>query len=269
MGLFHARSGSLQPATFVLKLRQADRLVENGQAGAFACAVFRSMAEASSVDKVISVLRLAKADEVLTELLPSRQRDPLDVSKYFAKAGLAELGAFINERSLKHVAVELTSMMAEESDCADIASAMKTHQSSYSISAASCVQMLYQAILGSITWSKRTEQHSSQFVNQFKTYGPAMAPHANTNKIQIDLINRIQVECAERNGLIKAFLPVIQTLYKCDVLGEEAVTRWAKGGAGVAVVTKGRPVMLEEIQPFLNWLAEAEEEEEEEEDEDK
>lgn len=268
MGLFHARSGSLQPATFVLKLRQADRLVENGQAGAFACAVFRAMAEASSVDKVISVLRLAKADEVLTELLPSRQRDPLEVSKYFAKAGLAELGAFINERSLKHVAVELTSMMAEEASCSDIAAVMKARQASYSISAASCVQMLYQAILGSISWSKRTEQHSSQFVNQFKAYGPTMTPHANSNKIQIDLINKIQVECSERNGLIKAFLPVVQALYQCDVIGEEAVTKWAKGGSGVTVVTKGRTVMLEEIQPFLNWLAEAEEEDEDDEDDD-
>lgn len=49
----------------------------------------------------------------------------------------------------------------------------------------------------------------------------------------------------------------MKILYDTDVLGEDAIRYWFTKGSS----TKGRNVFLQDMQPFISWLDEAEEEE--------
>jgi eIF4-gamma/eIF5/eIF2-epsilon len=53
----------------------------------------------------------------------------------------------------------------------------------------------------------------------------------------------------------------VKALYQLDILGEDTINFWYKKGS----VTRGRNVFLNDIQPFIKWLEEAEEDEDEEE----
>ncbi len=263
IGEFHARSTQLQATTYLAKLAGADRLVESGAAAAFAVKSLKVFREGSSLDKVIGCLKLAKCEDALAELLPSKKRGPLEVYEYFAGAGLEDLAKFVQEVSLKHVAAEIVSLMASETPCSEVAATFKSHVAGLNIPNSSAISMLYSAIVGSIPWHKRPEQHAAQFLNHWKLYGRILAPYANTNRIQIDLMNRLQVECSEKSSLTKCFVQVVQLLYQVDVIGEDAVVKYAKGGQGVAIVNKGRTDMVAQLQPFLDWLNEAEEDDDE------
>lgn len=62
--------------------------------------------------------------------------------------------------------------------------------------------------------------------------------------------------------LVQIFVEIVKHLYDMDVLEEDTINFWFKKGS----VTRGRNVFLNDIQPFIKWLEDAEEDEDEEED---
>lgn len=260
IGLFHARSVTQQPLSFMLRLKNSQRLVDQGLAQSFVFTVLRIFRDNSSTEKVVSCIKLTKADEILPELLPNKKREPAEMLRQLAAAGLEDLSKFIQETSLKHVTAELTEMMGRECPASEVNSHLKSNVTTFSVSNANAMSVFYQALMESIQWSKRSEQHVTQLVGHLKTYGKIFAPYVGDSiKLQVELINKLQTDCVEHMGLNKAFMQVIQLLYNADVLEEDAIQKWHKG-TGIPIVAKERTDMVAQLTPFITWLDNAEEE---------
>ena len=60
---------------------------------------------------------------------------------------------------------------------------------------------------------------------------------------------------------MQIFVDLVKHLYDLDIIAEDTINYWYKKGS----VPRGRNVFLNDIQPFIKWLEEAEEDEDEEE----
>jgi hypothetical protein len=60
---------------------------------------------------------------------------------------------------------------------------------------------------------------------------------------------------------VQIFVDLVKHLYQTDIIAEDTINYWYKKGS----VPRGRNVFLNDIQPFIKWLEEAEEDDEEEE----
>lgn len=59
---------------------------------------------------------------------------------------------------------------------------------------------------------------------------------------------------------LQIFVEIVKHLYDMDVLEEDTINFWYKKGS----VTRGRNVFLNDIQPFIKWLEDAEEDDDDE-----
>jgi hypothetical protein len=265
MGKFYAANSV--PAQFLVALRQSDRLVERGNAIEFAAKVMRVVLEESSLEKLLSALKLAKVQDSISELFPTRQREAGEVQQFFTDKGLPAFAKYLQDSKVRETLVLVQGLISAESTAAEVAAALKAEVAKYEINNATAVSIVYKAVVSSVPYSKRTSQHVQQFTDHFKTYAKILKPYATTKRIQVDLINRIQVECHDRQGLIKSFAGVIQLLYNLDVVSEDAVLIWNEGGPKMTVASKGREEAVENLAPFVEWLQSASEEESDEDDE--
>lgn len=65
------------------------------------------------------------------------------------------------------------------------------------------------------------------------------------------------------DAVVQIFVDLVKHLYDMDVLGEDTIQFWYKKGSMV----RGRNVFLNDIQPFIKWLEDAEEDDDDEEEE--
>ncbi len=80
--------------------------------------------------------------------------------------------------------------------------------------------------------------------------------HSNGSTVSL---HALQVLCYEDNRLLKIFTEIIRAMYNADIIAEDTIMHWYKKGSN----PKGRNVFLNDIQPFIKWLEEAEEEDDE------
>ncbi|ESQ52106.1 hypothetical protein EUTSA_v10016297mg [Eutrema salsugineum] len=82
---------------------------------------------------------------------------------------------------------------------------------------------------------------------------------------QIEVIMKLEEMCQETaRELGPLFSQILRVLYNIDVLEEDAILRWAEEKAGADEADK---VYLQQCEPFIQWLKEAEEEDETEDEE--
>ena len=62
---------------------------------------------------------------------------------------------------------------------------------------------------------------------------------------------------------LQIFVDLVKQLYNMDVVAEDTINYWYKKGS----VQRGRNVFLNDIQPFIKWLEEADEDEDDEDEE--
>jgi translation initiation factor eIF-2B subunit epsilon len=118
-----------------------------------------------------------------------------------------------------------------------------------------CASSIFTALISLI---EETEFNTS-LKNTLTTWGPLLRSFLNSREDQVELIFKIQELCEQqsRSKLGKAFQLILHTLYESDVLDEEAIQQWAKEVRNAGDVDKA---LLQQCEPFLRWLAEAEEE---------
>ncbi|MBA0710180.1 hypothetical protein Golax_025171 [Gossypium laxum] len=68
---------------------------------------------------------------------------------------------------------------------------------------------------------------------------------------------KVQMQCYEDAKLMKLFPEIVKSLYDQDVLAEDTILYWFRKGSN----PKGRQTFVKALEPFVNWLEEAEEEE--------
>ncbi|MBA0630056.1 hypothetical protein Godav_002189, partial [Gossypium davidsonii] len=94
-------------------------------------------------------------------------------------------------------------------------------------------------------------------VIKVKTWAKLLNSFCTSGNIELELIYKVQMQCYEDAKLMKLFPEIVRSLYDQDVLAEDTILHWFRKGTN----PKGRQTFVKALEPFVNWLEEAEEEE--------
>lgn len=153
------------------------------------------------------------------------------------------------------------------------------------------VRVIWTSLVGSINQVGKNQMQLLQMIlKAIKQNKALLEEHTKSLKLELALLNCIQVTCYEDSKLLKVhpahwhilarplsacrasttvctrvqiFVDLVKHLYDADIIAEDTINYWYKKGS----VARGRNVFLTDIQPFVKWLEEAEEDDDEEEEE--
>lgn len=246
---------------------QIDSMVAKGSILDFLTAMFKDYLSDTSLEDLMLLLRKAKMDdhECLLMLFPSQKRSNEDFAAHFSAAGLKSLVDLFNKRmyevKLRGLKEDLTEKIAEGAEIADVLKIVEETKAAASLPDAELIPVCWNGVMDAVQWSgKNQQQNVNMALRQVKAWSKLFAAFCPSAKVELVLINSIQVTCYEDTKLMKLFAEIVRTLYQDDVVSEDAVLYWYRKGTN----TKGRAVFAKDMEPFIKWLEEAEEEDEDE-----
>ncbi|KAL0824926.1 hypothetical protein Bca101_048603 [Brassica carinata] len=250
------------PAETVFQPLLKDNLVAKGIVLTFVTDFFNEYLVENSLDDLIAILRRGKMEDKLLDFLPPTKRTTECFSEHFTKAGLTALVEYnekkIFEVKLKEIKEVLTSQVTEEINIDEVIETVKQQVKDAKLPEIEVVRVIWDGIMDAVQWSgKNQQQNSNSVLRQVKTWAPLLNTFCSNGKMEMELMYKVQMQCYEDAKLMKVFPEVVRSLYELDVLAEDTILHWYRKGSN----PKGRQTFVKGLEPFVNWLEEAEEEE--------
>ncbi|ONK56771.1 uncharacterized protein A4U43_C10F12730 [Asparagus officinalis] len=258
---FSQKLSGLPPETVMQPLLK-DNLVAKGLVLTFVTDFFREYLIDNSLDDLISLLKRGKMEDNLLDFFPSAKRSAEGFSEHFTKEGLVALVEYnekkMFESKLKEMKSALTTQIAEETDITEVIETVKQRVKDTKIPDIEVVRILWDVLMDAVQWSgKNQQQNANSALRQVKTWAELLNAFCTSGKLELELMYKVQIQCYEDAKLMKLFPEIIRSLYDQDVLAEDTILLWFRKGAN----PKGRQTFVKALEPFVNWLEEAEEEE--------
>ncbi|XP_010241522.1 PREDICTED: basic leucine zipper and W2 domain-containing protein 2-like [Nelumbo nucifera] len=258
---FSQKLSGLPPETVFQPLLK-DNLVGKGLVLSFITDFFKEYLKDNSLDDLISLLKRGKMEDNLLDFFPSAKRSPEGFAEHFTKEGLVALVEY-NEKKmfevkLKEMKSALTNQIAEDTDISEVIENVKQRFKDAKLPDIEVVRILWDVLMDAVQWSgKNQQQNANAALRQVKTWAPLLNTFCTNGKLELELMYKVQIQCYEDAKLMKIFPEVIRSLYDLDVLAEDTILLWFRRGSN----PKGRQTFVKALEPFVNWLEEAEEEE--------
>ncbi|XP_010927633.1 uncharacterized protein [Elaeis guineensis] len=257
---FSQKLSGLPPETVVQPLLK-DNLVAKGLVLSFITDFFKQYLIENSLDDLILLLKRAKMEDNLLDFFPTAKRSSEGFSEHFTKEGLLALVEY-NEKKmfevkLKEMKSALTTQIAEETDVSEVIETVKQQVKDAKLPDIEVVRILWDVLMDAVQWSgKNQQQNANAALRQVKTWAQLLNAFCTNGKLELELMYKVQIQCYEDAKLMKLFPEIIRSLYDLDVLAEDTILHWFRKGAN----PKGRQTFVKALEPFVNWLEEAEEE---------
>ncbi|XP_031401368.1 protein krasavietz-like [Punica granatum] len=257
---FSQKLSGLPPETVFQPLLK-DNLVAKGLVLSFMTDFFKEYLVDNNLDDLISILKRGKVEDNLLDFFPPTKRSAEIVSEHFSKEGLTMLVEYnekkIFEVKLKEMKSSLTTQIAEEVDVDEVIETLKQQVRDAKFPDIEVVRMLWDVIMDAVQWSgKNQQQNANAALRQVKTWAKLLHAFCTSGKLELELIYKVQIQCYEDAKLMKLFPEIIRNLYDQDVLAEDTILHWFRKGTN----SRGRQTFVKALEPFINWLEEAEEE---------
>ncbi|KAI8368762.1 armadillo-type protein [Blakeslea trispora] len=250
----------------VLKVLLQDYLVKDGHALNFTTTVFRTVLDEQNIEQLGRALAAEGLNSRLVEFFPPNKRDEDCLVRHFEAEDMKELvdyyrrnkknsikGSLLNELSEK--------MQDEEASEAEVLSLIKSNVKDAGLTEADIVAIIWQSMMSTVDLlNSRADQVESQVLRAINQWSKVIEEFCNSPKTEIVLLQKVQSTCYEDVKLTKSFRRLIQTLYKNDVLSDNAILYWNDK----AHLSQGKTLFLKQIEPFITWLRENEDSSEEE-----
>ncbi|KAI4342873.1 hypothetical protein MLD38_027439 [Melastoma candidum] len=258
---FSQKLSGLPPET-VLQPLLKDNLVGKGLVLSFITDFFKEYLVDNSLDDLISVLKRGKVEDDLLIFFPPAKRSADCFSEHFTKEGLLSLVEYnakkMFEVKLKEMKSALTAQITEETDISEVIETVKHSVKDAKLPDVEIVRMLWDVMMDAVQWSgKNQQQNANAALRQVKTWAKLLNTFCTSGKIELELMYKVQIQCYEDAKLMKLFPEIVRSLYEQDVLAEDTILHWFRKGTN----PKGRQIFVKSLEPFVNWLEEAEEEE--------
>lgn len=258
--IFAQRLGVPPENVFVVLLN--DVLVQKGTSLAFLTAFCRGWLKDSSLEELVGVLRRGKLEDRLLECFPQQRRSADVLAAHFEAAGLGELVAHTRKRfadaRAKELRDALTQLIADGGSVAEALDVLKTRRArDGGVSDAECANAAWMAVLSG---GAGDANPVAAAVKQLRGWAKLLGAAASSRKAEMELLYAVQTSCYDDPALLKAWPEAVRHLYDKDVVSEETVITWYRKGT----LPKGRAGFVRALEPFINWLQEAEEESDEE-----
>ncbi|KAL9685788.1 hypothetical protein QQ045_023241 [Rhodiola kirilowii] len=148
-------------------------------------------------------------------------------------------------------------MIQEETDVAEVIENLKQRVKDTKLPDVEVVRIVWDVLMDAVQWSgKNQQQNANAALRQVKTWAELLNTFCTNAKLELELIYKVQIQCYEDAKLMKLFPEIIRSLYDQDVLAEDTILHWFRKGTN----PKGRQTFVKALEPFVNWLEEAEEE---------
>ncbi|THU56402.1 hypothetical protein C4D60_Mb11t16880 [Musa balbisiana] len=221
------------PPEMVFQPLLKDNLVAKGLVLSFITDFFKEYLVDNSLDDLISILKRGKMEDNLLDFFPSARRSAECFSEHFTKEGLLALVEYHEKKIFERV---------KDANLPDV----------------EVVRILWDVLMDAVQWSgKNQQQNANAVLRQVKTWAGLLNAFCTSGKLELELMYKVQIQCYEDAKLMKLFPEIIRSLYELDVLAEDTILLWFRKGAN----PKGRQTFVKALEPFVNWLEEAEEEE--------
>ncbi|KAJ6820687.1 basic leucine zipper and W2 domain-containing protein 2-like [Iris pallida] len=255
---FSQKLSGLPPETVMQPLLK-DNLVAKGLVLPFITDFFREYLIDNSVDDLISLLKRGKMEDNLLDFFPSAKRSAEGFSEHFTKEGLVALVDYNDKKmfevKLKEMKSALTTQIAEERDIAEVTETVKQRVKDTKIPDIEVVRILWDVLMDAVQWSgKNQQQNANSALRQVKAWAKLLNAFCSSGKLELELMYKVQIQCYEDAKLMKLFPEIVRSLYDQDVLAEDTILLWFRKGAN----PKGRQTFVKALEPFVNWLEEAE-----------
>ncbi|WVZ08858.1 hypothetical protein V8G54_022204 [Vigna mungo] len=262
---FSQKLSGLPPET-VLQPLLKDNLVAKGLVLSFMTDFFKEYLIDNSLDDLISILKRGKVEDNLLDFFPPTKRSNEAFSEHFSKEGLVALVEYnekkIFEVKLKEMKAALTTQITEEADTSEVIETVKLRVRDAKLPDIEVVRVVWDVLMDAVQWSgKNQQQNANAALRQFQRTADEPMDLCNYRlaggKLELELMYKVQMQCYEDAKLMKLFPEIVRSLYDQDVLAEDTILHWFRKGTN----PKGRQTFVKALEPFVNWLEEAEEEE--------
>ncbi|XP_078378726.1 eIF5-mimic protein 2-like [Oculina patagonica] len=246
-----------------------ETLVKEGIALQFLTKVFQSMVKEKDFNSLSSSLRKAELENKLLEFFPPNKQTQEMFEKHFNAHGLEKLVVFQKGQQAlgtrRAFQQQLKEMLDNETPVKDMISTCKEEmKKSVELPEDDVAYLVWKGLMQAVEWNKKEELVAEQALRHLKAYAPLLAAFTTQAKSEINLLVKVQEYCYDNMNFMKVFQKMVMLLYKTDVLSEDTIIKWYKGGHS----SKGKNVFLEQMKKMVEWLQSAEEETESEDEED-
>ncbi|KAI9477714.1 MAG: armadillo-type protein [Benjaminiella poitrasii] len=243
----------LTPAS-ILRVLFQDYLVKDGHSLDFTTTVFRTILNEQSIEQLGRALTSEGLNSRIIEFFPPNKRDEDCLVRHFEAEDMKE---FVNyyrhnkKNSIKGTLLnELSELVQGEATNAEVISFIRTNMKEGSLVESDVIPIIWQSMMNTVDMMSRTDQIESQVLRATDQWTKILEEFCSSPKTEIVLLQKVQTTCYEDVKLTKHFSRIIQTLYKNDVLSDNAILYWNDK----AHRPQGKTIFLKQLEPFITWL---------------
>ncbi|XP_020630837.1 basic leucine zipper and W2 domain-containing protein 2-like, partial [Orbicella faveolata] len=211
-----------------------ENLVKEGLALQFLTKVFQSWVKEKDFASLSSSLRKAELENKLLEFFPPNKQTQEMFEKHFNAHGLEKLVAFQKAQQAmgtrRAFQQQLKEMLDNETPVKDMISTCKEEMKKSELPEDDVVYLVWKGLMRAVEWNKKEELVADQALRHLKVYAPLLAAFTSQAKSEINLLVKVQEYCYDNMNFTKVFQKMVMLLYKTDVLSEDTIIKWYKGG---------------------------------------
>jgi hypothetical protein len=244
-----------------------DHLVKEGHSLDFVTTVFKTYLTEQPIEHLGKALAIAGIDVKLIEFFPPTRRNKEFFARYFESADMKPLVDYHQRLQLSGVKNKFKQGLRELMDPEDnhtvqeLTAYVKQQTKENNLLDVEVAQLIWDTMMSFVDLTTKPDQVEFQALKQLNLYSPVLATFTTSAKIEIALLQRIQIFCYEDAKLTKHFRQMVQILYKKDVLSDTAILYWNDK----VVKPQGKSTFLKQLEPFVKFLREQQDESSEEE----
>jgi hypothetical protein len=249
-------------STACLQSLTKEQLVKNDASVAVLVIIFRAYLADQSMDHLASALKRGGIKDLLLFFPPNRREGKI-LDEFFRKEGLPQVADWYTKKQYalakESIMSELRDLCGHQESAENITMAVQSKLEEQSLPDTELIQCMWQGLMASVDWSARPDQIEGLALREVGKFAPVLEAFCKGPKVEVALINQVQVHCYEDTRIMKAFPQILRVLYNRDCISGQAIIYWYQKGSK----PQGRQHFLKSTETLVKFLQEEEDSEEE------
>ncbi|KAI8643308.1 armadillo-type protein [Parasitella parasitica] len=238
----------------VLKVLLKDYLVKDGHSLTFTTIVFRTVLDEQNIKQLGRLLAKEDLNSQIIDFFPPNKREEDCLVRHFEAEDMMELVEYyrINKKnSMKEfLSNQLNSSLQDEPTVDKIQILIQDTMKEANLSEADVIPIFWESMMNTVGTMDRCDQIESQVLRVINAWSKVLEHLCASPKLEITLLQKVQSTCYQQINFQKLFRVMVQTLYKNDVLSDNAILYWYNK----AHLPTGKSIFLAQMKPFVEWL---------------
>ncbi|KAI6046135.1 armadillo-type protein [Pisolithus marmoratus] len=240
-----------------------DHLVKNDTSITVLAIVFRAYLADQSMEHLATALKRGNVKDLLIFFPPNR-RDGKILDDFFRKENIPQVADWYTKRqqalAKETIVSELKDLCARDESTESIISSVKIKLEESPLPDTELIQCLWQGLMATVDWNTRPDQIEGLALREIGNFAPVLEAFSKNAKVEVALINAVQVHCYDDTRIMKAFVSMLKVLYNKDCVSDQAIIYWHQKGSK----PQGRQYFLNATEGLVKYLQEQEDSEDEE-----